>query len=60
MKSKRKTAKKKTYRSFAEFEKTFFPNAYEEEISESRNKEPKEFGTGLAIELLEGIKQKLK
>ena len=41
MKSKGKAIKKKTYRSFAEFERTFFPNAYEEEISESRTKQPK-------------------
>lgn len=46
---------KKVFRSVIEFEKNFFPKAYKEK----KKKELVIKGTGLAIEFIEDIKQKL-
>jgi hypothetical protein len=58
MKEKNKQ-RKKVYRSVEEFEEEFFPTAHEKKLAEKRSKEPSTFGTGLATELLESIRQQL-
>ena len=51
--------RKKAYHSMIEFEKEFFPISYEQKLAEKRSKDPGTFGTGLAMELLENIRQQL-
>ncbi len=50
---------KKTYHSMTEFEKEFFPNAFQSKIKKEQEEKPGAFGAELAIEFLEGIKRKL-
>jgi len=56
-----KKAKKnnKVYYSMTEFEKEFFPNAFQSEIKKEQEEKPGAFGTELANEFLEGVKRKL-
>jgi hypothetical protein len=49
----------KVYHTMVEFEKEFFPNAYEKKLAEKRSKDPKSFGAVLAMELLENIRRQL-
>jgi hypothetical protein len=51
---------KKVFCSMTEFEKEYFPNSYEQKLTTSRSDQSKAQGTGLAIELLETIRRKLK
>ena len=56
---KRDSPRKEVYRSVAEFEEKFFPTYHERRLSQKRRDEPSNFGTGLATELLENIRQRL-
>jgi len=56
---KKTKERKKVYRTVDEFEKEFFPTFHEKKLVEKRSKEPSTFGTGLATELLESIRQQL-
>lgn len=56
---KKSKQRRKVYRSMIEFEKEFFPISYEQKLVEQRHKDPGTFGTGLAMELLENIRQQL-
>ena len=47
------------FHSMMEFEKKFFPKSHEEKLAQRRSKEPGTFGTGLAVDLLDGIRQEL-
>ena len=49
--------KRRVYRSMMEVEREFFPNSYKKKLEEERSKEPGEFGTGLAKEILEKIRE---
>jgi hypothetical protein len=51
---------KKVFCSMIEFEKEYFPNSYEQKLATSRRDQSKTQGTGLAIELLETIRRKLR
>ena len=51
---------KKEYRSMTAFKKHFFPNAYQKELAEERSRDPKTFGTGLAKNLMEGVRRELR
>ena len=58
-----KQPKKQTetaYRSITEFKEHFFPNSYEKELVDEKSRDPKNFGTGLVQELLEGVKQEFR
>jgi len=48
---------KKIYHSMTEFEKKFFPNAFESKIKREQKENPGAFGTELATEFLEGVKR---
>jgi hypothetical protein len=50
---------KRVYRSMMEFEKEFFPTSYKQKLEEQKNKDPSTYGTGLAMELLENIRERL-
>ena len=54
-----KIRKDKTFKSIIEFEKEFFPKSYQRKIEEKMQSEPKIYGTGIAIEILDNIKQQL-
>jgi len=58
MKEKNKQ-RNEVYRTVEEFEKEFIPNFHEKKLAEERSKEPSIFGTGLATELLECIRDEL-
>ena len=58
-----KQPKKKTnkvFRSIEEFEAHFFPKAHAEQLSRQNMQDPESFGTGLAEEFLEGVRQALR
>ena len=50
---------KRVFHSMIEFEREFFPVSHKEKIDEEKSKNPDIYGTGLAIELLESIRQQL-
>ena len=50
----------KVYRSIAEFKEQFFPNSHAKELAHEKSQDPKNFGTGLVQELLEGIRQEFR
>jgi len=50
----------KVYRSIEEVREHFFPNFYEKEEELEKHQNPETFGTGLAQELLEGIRRELR
>ena len=50
----------KVYRSIAEFKEQFFPNFHAKELAHEKSQDPKNFGTGLVQELLEGIRQEFR
>jgi len=50
---------KRVFRSIDEFRQVFFPNAYRERVIDREAGAPKEFGTGIAEELLRGARQRL-
>lgn len=52
--------KKKVYHSIFEIERDFFPNQYKEKRDKQRLKEPGAFGSELAREFLEKMKQELE
>ncbi|MEA1894094.1 MAG: hypothetical protein U9N36_02625 [Euryarchaeota archaeon] len=54
-----KEEKKKVYRSTKEFEMDIFPKSYAERLETKKIEDPRAFGTGLAEELLEDIRQRL-
>lgn len=42
-----------------EFEKEFFPNAFQSKIKEEQEEKPGSFGSELATEFIENVKRKL-
>ena len=50
----------KEYRSIMDFKKHFFPKAYEAARLREKQQDPEGFGTGLARELLDDVRQKLR
>ena len=51
---------KQVFRSIVEFKKHFLPKSYEKELLNEKSKHPERFGTGLAEEFLEGVRQELR
>jgi len=56
---KRNKERTRIYRSMMEIEREFFPILYKERLEEKKSKEPGAFGSQLATELLESIRQQL-
>lgn len=54
-----KKGKKKIYWSMAKIEEEFFPSLYKERLEAEEKKDPSISGTGLAMELLNSIRQQL-
>ena len=50
----------KEYRSIMDFKRHFFPKAYEAERLREKQQAAEGFGTGLARELLDDVRQKLR
>ena len=50
----------KVFRSIGHFKKHFFPEAHAEEVLRKKMQDPERFGTGLAEEFLEGVRQALR
>jgi len=51
--------KKRVFRTMAEIKREFFPNTYKKKLEEEEKK-PGAFGTGLAKEIMEEIRRKLR
>ena len=49
----------KVFRSINEFNKHYFPKAYEKELEEEKRRDPKKYGTGLMLDILKSIKKEL-
>ncbi len=56
----RKRTDKKVFRTMAAIEKEFFPNTYKKKLEEEEKKKPGAFGTGLAKEIMEEIRRRLR
>ena len=52
--------KGRIYTSSVEFMKTFFPKSYQEKLEQNQSKERGSFGTSLAIELMNSVRQELR
>lgn len=50
--------RKKTYKSFAQWEEAFFPKKTEERRMDSLLREPKSYGVHLANNIVEGVIKK--
>jgi len=59
MEKKKDKRGKRVYSSMMEFKREFFPVSYREEPEEEKIKDAATYGTGLAMELLESIRQQL-
>ena len=51
---------KKVFCSMAAIEREFFPNSYKKKLEEEEKKKPGAFGTGLAKEIMEEIRRRLR
>jgi len=59
MRNKRKRDKK-LFCSMIEFEKEYFPKSYAEQLAATTKEKPSARGTGLAVEVLDTIRRKLR
>lgn len=50
----------KVYRSLSDFKEHFFPNSHEKELAHEKSQDPKNVGTGLVQELLEGVRREFQ
>jgi len=48
------------FRSMAAIEREFFPNSYKKKLEEEEKEKPGAFGTGLAKEIMEEIRRRLR
>ena len=55
-----KKRNEKVFRSIGQFKKHYFPKAHQEEVLRRKMQDPERFGTGLAEEFLEGVRQALR
>ena len=59
LKQPKKTTRK-VFHSIVEFKEHFLPNSHEKELMREKSQDPENFGTGLAQEFLEGVRQELR